>query len=70
MDRVFTAVGEDIALWELQLANPSIPLYSGGLLDSWPWRTVEAFRICREEASLVRARHAYESKRETKAPRR
>lgn len=49
-----------------------MPLYSGGVLDSWPGQAVDAIRICREELEAVRAYLAAEEaeKRRTERPRK
>lgn len=66
--RFDTAVLEEVsarafAVWELAEANPGIPLFSGGLLDSWPSYAVDALRIVRDEAAVVRSLQLHEQRK-------
>lgn len=56
---ILTAAAPLMSLWDTEQRFPGLPLYSGGLLDSWPAVAVDALAICREEWPYVQAHVAH-----------
>ena len=46
---------EMLVLWSRARRFPNVPAFSGGLLDSWPRRAVDALAICHEEEAVLSA---------------
>ncbi len=45
--------------WRTTQVHPDLPLFSGGLLDTWPAYVVDGLAICRSEfAAIHRYLHA------------
>lgn len=40
--------------WRTTQLHPDLPLFSGGILDSWPAFVVDGLAICRNEFEQIR----------------
>lgn len=67
IDRALAASDEALELWRVQRSHPEVPLFSGGLMDSWPGWAVDALAIARQETSAVQL---YLAATEVKEPHR
>lgn len=50
-----------LMVWRAQSAAPHAPLYSGGILDSWPAWVVEVLQVAGPEVEHLKAFLAWES---------
>lgn len=55
LDEALAVSGEAAHLLQRAEAHPTVPLFSGGLLDSWPSYAVDALEVGRDELMHIRA---------------
>lgn len=67
VDEALEVAAPALQLWEVHSENPSVPLFSGGLMDAWPAWALDALSICREELAAVRAYVADEEAKDSKS---
>ena len=53
--------GPALQVWRAQSAAPHAPLYSGGVLDSWPAWVVEVLQVAGPEVESIKAFLMWES---------
>lgn len=55
LDEALAETAYDTQLFFMQENHPTVPLFSGGLMDAWPSRAVDALAIARTEMQNIRA---------------
>lgn len=61
LEAAMQAAAPALQVWRAQAAAPHAPLYSGGVLDSWPAWVVEVLQVAGPEVEQVKAFLLWES---------
>jgi hypothetical protein len=61
LEAALLASGPALTVWRAQSAAPHAPLYSGGVLDSWPAWVVEVLQVAGPEVERLKAFLLWES---------